>query len=120
MLLEAKEQAVNEYIRALCKHDISVIEELYAEDATIEDPYGAEAMCGKEAILDFYQQAFDGGVKAELTGPVRVAADSAAFAFNVFVGKVKIEVIDVFQFNSKNQVVSLKAYWSEINVTPVI
>ena len=120
MLLEVKEEAVNEYIRALCKHDISVIENLYAEDATIEDPYGSEMMRGKEAILNFYQQAFDGGVKAELTGSVRVAGDSAAFAFNVFVGKVKIEVIDIFQFNTDNQIVSLKAYWNEANVSPVI
>ena len=33
---------------------------------------------------------------AELTGPIRVAGDSAAFSFNVFFNGMKLEVIDVF------------------------
>ncbi len=118
MLHEYQEEAVQNYIRTLNRHEIDVIKELYATDATIEDPYGSDVISGIDDIVAFYQQAFDGGVKAELTGPVRVAGNSAAFSFNVLVNKIKIEVIDIFEFNHDNQVVSLKAYWSEANVSP--
>ncbi|CAA0117026.1 Steroid Delta-isomerase [BD1-7 clade bacterium] len=118
MSLEAKTQAVETYMKALNDADMSLIEALYSDNATVEDPYGTEAKEGIEAIKAFYTQAFDAGLKAELTGPIRVAGDSAAFPFNVlFAGNV-MEIIDVFQFDGNDKVVSMKAYWSEANIKP--
>ncbi len=118
MSQNAKVTAVETYMKALNDADMSLIEALYANDATVEDPYGTEAKVGIEAIKEFYAQGFAAGLKAELTGPVRVAGDSAAFPFNVlFAGNV-MEVIDVFQFNDNDEVISMKAYWSEANIKP--
>ena len=58
-------------------------------------------------------------LSAELTGPIRVAGNFAAFSFNLYVNGLKMEVIDVFEFNENNQVTSLKAYWSPANISPV-
>ena len=118
MSQDAKVTAVENYMKALNEADMDLIKALYSDDATVEDPYGTEPKTGIEAIVAFYQQGFDAGLKAELTGPVRVAGDSAAFSFNVLFGESIIEVIDVFQFNDNDEVKSMKAYWSEANMKP--
>lgn len=119
MSIEAKTKAVELYIRVLNEHSDQLLKELYANDATVEDPYGTEPHVGIEAIMAFYQGAFEAKISAELTGPIRVAGDSAAFSFNVIFQGMRIEVIDVFVFNEQNQVTSMRAYWSEANMSPV-
>ena len=39
-----------------------------------------------------------------------------AFPFQVTVGAMKIEVIDVFEFDDSGKVVSMKAYWGAENL----
>ena len=73
---------------------------------------------GIEAIKSFYRIAFEGDISAELTGPVRVAGDSVAFPFKAVWKGTTTDIIDVFQFNEKNEVISMKAFWSEENQSP--
>jgi steroid delta-isomerase len=115
MSQNAKVTAVNNYLKALNEKDMSIIEALYADNAVVHDPYGVNKVEGIEAIKGFYQYAFDANVTGELTGPVRVSGDSAAFSFCInFQGDI-IDVIDVFEFNDDDKVVQMKAYWSEDN-----
>jgi steroid delta-isomerase len=108
---------VEKYIQAFANSDINRIKEIYAEDATVEDPVGSEVHRGIAAILKFYQQGIDAGAKLELTGPARCAGNAVAFPFCCSASGMKIQVIDVFEFNSAGKVVSMKAYWGSENVS---
>jgi steroid Delta-isomerase len=108
---------VEKYIQAFARNDMRLIEEIYADDATVEDPVGSEVRRGRAAVVEFYQQGFSSGATLELTGPTRCAGNAVAFPFCVSVGSMKIHVIDVFEFNSAGKVVGMKAYWGPENVT---
>jgi len=108
---------VEKYIQAFANNDISLIKEIYAEDATVEDPVGSEVRHGIPAIVEFYQQGFGAGAKLEITGPARCAGNAVAFPFCVSVAGMKIHAIDVFEFNIGGKVTSMKAYWGPENIT---
>jgi steroid delta-isomerase len=112
--------AVEQYIKALSNHDMKAIEDLYSDNATVEDPVGSEPISGKEAIVRFYEVAFSSGMSARLDGPVRIAANHAVFPFTVELnpgnGEIRIEVIDQFTFNEDNKVIAMKAFWGEENM----
>jgi steroid Delta-isomerase len=112
-----KVAVVENYIQVFANSDINRIKEIYAEDATVEDPVGSEVHCGIAAILEFYRQGIAAGAKLELTGPPRCAGNAVAFPFCCTASGMKIQVIDVFEFNSAGKVVSMKAYWGPENVT---
>lgn len=112
-----KVAVVEKYIQAFANTDINLIREIYAEDATVQDPVGSEALHGMAAIVTFYEAGFGSGAKLELTGPARCAGNAVAFPFRVSVGGMKIDVIDVFVFNGAGKVVSMKAYWGPENIT---
>ena len=114
--IAAKTASVEYYIQLLNAHQSDMLDELYAPNAVVEDPYGTEGYCGIEAIKAFYNKAFEANIAARLTGPVRVAGDSAAFEFEVNFNGMVMEIIDVFQFNDSGKVISMKAYWSEANI----
>ena len=104
--------AVHEYVAAFAAHSADRVVALYAEDAVVEE--------GLAAIRAFYEGSIDTGATLELTGPVRVAHDIAAFAFSVHLewqgAKQRIDVIDTFRFNDDNKVVEMRAYWGPTNM----
>lgn len=113
--------AVEQYISALNNRDMAAITDLYADDATIEDPVGSDPIQGQDAIIRFYEVAFSSGISARLEGAVRLAANHAVFPFVVELnpgnGEMRIEVIDQFTFNDDNKVIAMKAFWGEQNMT---
>lgn len=109
------------------------IAELFADDATVQDPYPTAPKEGKDAILAFYTAAVKSGSHLEQTSPTRIAGNRAAFAFTVHVGglteeskvtgadlpmgKMQIDVIDTFEFNPEGKVIAMTAYWDpEVNL----
>lgn len=116
MEVQDKIAAVHQYVEAFEKGDINLIKDLYATDATVEDPVGSELHVGAEAVFTFYQGAIQSGVKLELLGTPRCAGNSVAFPFLVKAPGMTIEVIDVFEFNSAGKVCSMRAYWGPENV----
>ena len=107
----AKIAVVHGYVEAFEKADLNIIRNMYAEDAVVEDPVGSEPYVGIDAILGFYEGALATGAKLELTGDVRCAGNTVAFAFKVIMPGVEISPIDVFEFNDQGKVQSMKAYW---------
>ena len=108
---------VNKYVEAFARKDIGLIREIFADNATVEDPVGTDVHKGIAAICAFYEGSFGADARLSLTGPVRCAGNAAAFAFEVHVGGMKIEVIDVFEFDAAGKVVSMKAYWGKENIS---
>ena len=109
---------VEKYMQAFATNDLDLIKEIFAEDATVEDPVGGEVHRGIAAVLEFYRQGMAAGAKLELTGSPRCAGNAVAFPFCCTAAGMKIQVIDVFEFNSDGKVLSMKAYWGPENVAP--
>jgi len=118
MSRERNEAAARRYVQALHDKDISVIEELYASDATMEDPVGSDPIVGIQAILEFYRLSGLPALRsAEMTGPVRCVENGVAFPFRLtFMNDgdetlQNLDVIDTFEFDETGRVISMKAYW---------
>lgn len=110
--------AMQAYIDAFNRSDAQGIADLYAEDATVEDPVGSALKSGKAAIADFYKMAVATGARLELAAPIRAShGQAAAMAFNVRLnmpeGRAHIQVIDVMTFDDAGQFTSMKAYWGK-------
>jgi len=108
--------AVHKYVEAFEKGSLDLIRDLYAADATVEDPVGTEVRVGIDAICEFYQVGFDGNAKLVLDGTPRCAGNAVAFSFVVDAMGMKIEVTDTFEFNEQGKVCTMKAYWGPENV----
>jgi steroid Delta-isomerase len=91
---------------------------LYAEDATVEDPVGCgQVHIGRQAIAGFYKMMEGAELKTELLS-FRPGGSEAAFIFAITVGgTMRIEPIEVMTFNSEGLITSMKAYWSQADVT---
>jgi steroid delta-isomerase len=115
--------AVKRYLELVANGTADEIAELYAEDATVEDPVGGgEVHIGRKAIHGFYKNIESIPRATELRS-LRVAGHEAAFMFAITVGgdggKMRIEPIDVMVFNADGKIATMKAYWSPADVTPL-
>ena len=103
------------YPELLNKGDVEGIVELYAEDATIEDPIGSDLHRGRDAIRAFYR-ASAGSVTMKRSGPVRVAGREAATPVVVLMGpegqQSALDVISVMTFDEEGKITSMRAFWS--------
>ena len=115
MEVSEKIAAVHTYVEAFDRGDIELIRELYAEDGVVEDPVGTDPHVGMEAILAFYEPSLQSGARLELSGTPRCTGNAVAFPFRAVIGEMKIEIIDVFEFNDAGKIASMKAYWGPEN-----
>ncbi len=106
---------------------------LFAENATVHDPYGSPGKIGKGAIRTYYKGAAKKGTQLVQKSPTVVSGNCVAFAMTVVIegmnkeknvtgvdlpsGNMEIDVIDMFEFNDEGKIVTMTAYWdSELNV----
>jgi steroid delta-isomerase len=113
---ESRRAALQAYVDAFNRSDAEAIIALFADDATVEDPYGRPPMVGKATIAPFFKFAVDSGAKLKLCAPIRASqGDAAAMCFDVTVhymgANQLIRVIDVMTFNEQGLIKSMKAYW---------
>lgn len=109
-------RALQAYIDHFNASDPAAIAGLYADDATVEDPVGAELIRGREAIAAFYQRSVATGARLKLAAPIRAShANEAAMAFDVRLnmpqGPALIRVIDTFKFDAHGKFTSMRAFW---------
>ena len=112
---------VHRYLELVATGNADQITELFADDATVEDPVGGgEVHIGRSAIHGFYKNIENAKRATELR-TLRVAGHEAAFLFVITVDagghQVRIEPIDVMVFNSDGKIASMKAYWSFADAT---
>ena len=111
---------VNCYISLVAKGSADDLVELYADDATVEDPVGGEVHIGRQAIHGFYAAVDNVERECELV-TLRVAGHEAAFHFRLTViagdHRMLIEPIDVMVFGDDGKITAMKAYWSADSVT---
>ena len=81
-------------------------------DAALEDPVGAPAHHGTEAIRAFYVDAMKNGAKLSLAAPMRGShGNAAAMAFEAKIGTLTVRIIDVMTFNEAGKIASMQAYF---------
>jgi len=114
--------AMQDYIKFMCDSDIEGIMSLYANDATVEDPVGAEPKSGREVLREFYAASAP-KLEVELTGPIRVAGVECAMPMLAELSlnedtKLYIDVIDVMKFDAAGKIVSMRAFWDPAETRP--
>lgn len=113
------EEAVLAYISRYNASDLDGIVDLFATDATVEDPVGTELKVGHHAISEFFGVGVQAGARLTLDGPVRVASNFAAFPFHVTLEwdsqMTRIDVIDTFEFNQDGKIAKMRAFFGPKN-----
>ncbi|WP_431949418.1 nuclear transport factor 2 family protein [Nocardia lijiangensis] len=109
---------VEQYVKLVGTGPTESIVELYAPDATVEDPAGTPIRQGHDAIREFYS-VFDKLDRSTVlhADTVRVAGSHAAFMFDVVtkVGDQRFTLtpIDTMEFDDQGKIIKMRAYWSQ-------
>ncbi|MGB8402667.1 MAG: nuclear transport factor 2 family protein [Mycobacterium sp.] len=106
---------VARYVELLAAHEPEKIVDLFAENATIEDPVGTELKIGRQSMVDFYAVlASMEEISVEFLWS-KVAADTAVFAFKLRAGTgaygYELSPVDIMTFDDDAKIVSLRAVW---------
>jgi steroid Delta-isomerase len=106
-------------------HDREDWLDLFAADATVEDPVGSEVHRGREAIGAFWDasHALADEIVLEPTPYVKVADGEGAFAMDARMRSGDqvsgMSIIDVMTFDHSGRITSMRAYWDLADVGPV-
>jgi steroid delta-isomerase len=117
---EANAKTVNRYLELLAKGQADAIADLYATDATVEDPVGGEVHIGRQAIHGFYSNVPGTNNETEVV-TLRALGNEVAFFWRLIAdlgegGKMSIEIISVMTFDDDGKIASMKAYWGPDNI----
>ena len=110
------ESLYDRYFKLATAGDVDGVVNLYAEDATIEDPIGSDLHRGHEAIRKFYE-ASAGSFVMRRTGPVRAAGLEAASPVVVLMGppgpeQKVLDIISTMVFSEDGKILAMRAYWN--------
>ena len=98
--------------------------DLFAADATLEDPVGTDVRTGRDEIGEFWDftRSLSSSIEMRLTGPVKVVAGEGAFAFLVIsaVGDSQLaaDIIDAMTFDDEAKITGMRAYWDFADMRP--
>lgn len=112
----AMKRALQAYIDHFNAVNPQAISDLFADDATVEDPVGKPLISGREAIAAFYRNSVATGARLKLAAPIRAShGNAAAMAFDVELnmpqGPAVIRVIDTFTFDATGRFATMRAFW---------
>ena len=114
-------QTVNRYLELVAAGQVDGVAELYADDATVEDPVGGEVHIGRQAIHGFYAGVLGAPATTEVQ-TLRVLGHEAAFLWSLTVdigegGKMRIDILSTMAFDGEGHITAMKAYWGPENIT---
>jgi steroid delta-isomerase len=112
-------ETIQSYVDLVGKGTADEILDLYAKDATVEDPVGTEVRTTHEAIREFYAAIEPLQQESRLVS-ARVADGQAAFLFELVtrVGDqtYTLAPIDVMTFDDEGRITSMRAFWSNADI----
>lgn len=112
---------VNAYLQMMCDTQVEGIMELFAEDATVEDPVGGEVIGGKQALRDFYGMVTP-MLQVKLGGPICVSGNQCAFPVQAQLTMDDtvsyVDATDVFVFDEAGKITSMRAFWNPQEMRP--
>jgi steroid delta-isomerase len=113
-------EVIEQYVARVARGTTDAVLELFAEGATVEDPIGTEVRTTREAIREFYS-GLEGLEQAGDVLSVRIAGGEAAFLFELRTRAGEktytLAPIDVMTFDDDGKITSMRAYWSEADMS---
>jgi steroid delta-isomerase len=113
-------EVIDQYVARVATGTTDEVLELYADGATVEDPVGTEVRSSRESIREFYA-GLEGLEQAGEVLSVRIAGGEAAFLFELRTKAgdqtYTLAPIDVMTFDDAGRITSMKAYWSDAEMT---
>jgi len=113
-------EVIEQYVARVATGTTDEVLELYAEGATVEDPVGTGVRTTREAIRKFYS-GLEGLEQAGEVLSVRIAGGEAAFLFELRTRAGEqtytLAPIDVMTFDDDGRITSMKAYWSDADLS---
>ncbi|MGO4258452.1 nuclear transport factor 2 family protein [Marmoricola sp. RAF53] len=104
---------VESYVAAVGRQDLEGVLAVFADDVVQEDPIGTPPNVGIDAVRGFFEKSFGMPFSTELTGPVLVTGDYAAFHFTIRIplgeDTMVVRVIDQIRVDADGKVAELRA-----------
>lgn len=112
---EQIQQTVQRYVELVAAHQPEAVADLFAADATIEDPVGSELKSGRAAFVEFYSVIAGMEETASELLWSRVAGDTAVFEFRLRVATAgngyEVQPIDIMTFGTDGKIATMRAVW---------
>ncbi|GAC54980.1 MULTISPECIES: nuclear transport factor 2 family protein [Gordonia] len=120
-LADQIDAAVDAYIELLNSGTAEQIADLYAPDATVEDPIGADIRNTREELVEFYSVITGMDERTATLKWKKVAGDTAVFEFTLVTKTsglaFEITPVDIMVFNADGKVSSMRAVWRPEDLT---
>lgn len=98
------------YMEAVNGGNIAAAVQLFADNATLEDPVGAQVQQGKAAIEAYVRGLIARGTKFELVLPARTAPNTAVLALRARSSAGVQSAVMIFTLSGNGMIASLKSY----------
>lgn len=116
-LADKIDAAVDSYIELLNSGTAEQIADLYAPDATVEDPIGADIRDTREQLVEFYSVITGMEDRTATLKWKKVAGDTAVFEFTLVTKTsglaFEITPVDIMVFDQNGKVKSMRAVWRQ-------
>ncbi|AZZ80498.1 nuclear transport factor 2 family protein [Gordonia alkanivorans] len=120
-LADKIDAAVDAYVELLNTGTAEQIADLYAPDATVEDPIGADIRNTREQLVEFYSVITGMDERTAALKWKKVAGDTAVFEFTLVTKTsglaFEITPVDIMVFNADGKVSSMRAVWRPEDLT---
>ncbi|GAC02379.1 putative delta(5)-3-ketosteroid isomerase [Gordonia namibiensis NBRC 108229] len=120
-LADKIDAAVDAYVELLNNGTAEQIADLYAPDATVEDPIGADIRNTREQLVEFYSVITGMEERTATLKWKKVAGDTAVFEFTLVTKTsglaFEITPVDIMVFNADGKVSSMRAVWRPEDLT---
>ena len=104
---------IETYIAAVGRQDLDATLAVFADDVYQEDPIGTPPNVGIDAVRGFFERSYAMPFSTELTGPVLVTGDYAAFHFTITVplgeDTMTVRAIDQIRVDADGRIAELRA-----------
>ena len=116
-LAEKIDAAVDSYIELLNSGTAEQIADLYAADATVEDPIGADIRDTREQLVEFYSVITGMDERTATLKWKKIAGDTAVFEFTLVTKTAgldfEITPVDIMVFDAEGKVSTMRAVWQQ-------
>lgn len=116
-LSEKINAVVDAYVDLLNSGTAEQIADLYAANATVEDPIGADLRTTRDQLVEFYSVITGMDERTATLKWKKIAGDTAVFEFTLVTGTsgmtFEITPIDIMVFDADGKVSSMRAVWEQ-------
>ncbi|MEE2961662.1 MAG: nuclear transport factor 2 family protein [Myxococcota bacterium] len=118
-------EVIEKYLASWQTHDQEAWLSLFAETAVLNDPAGTPPHRGKDAIRSFWNQVhlpfnYEPKIHKFVEAGNEILCHFTMESRGPDGAGMAIDIIDIFTFNTEDQIVELKAFWDQRCVKPIL